>query len=63
MPADGLTKILPRQKFTEFVRQLGFVNIATRIQRSETASTSDVNIIFLNREWSAIMDTRIELAL
>jgi hypothetical protein len=23
MPADGLTKVLPKQKFTEFVRQLG----------------------------------------
>jgi hypothetical protein len=28
MPADGLTKILPRQKQETFVRQLGLVDIA-----------------------------------
>ena len=32
MPADGLTKILPRQKHIEFVRQLGLVDIKDRLQ-------------------------------
>jgi hypothetical protein len=26
MPADGLTKILPRQKHYEFMRQIGLVD-------------------------------------
>ena len=35
MPADGLTKALPRQKHEEFVRQLGLTNIQARIQEAE----------------------------
>jgi hypothetical protein len=29
MPADGLTKALPRQKHNEFIRQLRLVDIST----------------------------------
>jgi reverse transcriptase-like protein len=32
MPADGLTKALPRQKHENFVRQLGLVDIRNRLQ-------------------------------
>jgi hypothetical protein len=32
MPADGLTKILPKQKFVEFIRQLGLVDITERLK-------------------------------
>jgi hypothetical protein len=33
MPADGLTKALPRQKHENFVRQLGLVDIRERLQK------------------------------
>lgn len=29
--ADGLTKILPKQKFAEFVRHLGLIDITERL--------------------------------
>jgi hypothetical protein len=32
MPADGLTKILSKQKFTEFIRQLNLVDITERLK-------------------------------
>jgi hypothetical protein len=32
MPADGLTKALPRQKHEIFVRQLGLVDIRERLE-------------------------------
>jgi len=32
MPADGLTKTLPRQKHENFVRQLGLVDIRDRLE-------------------------------
>src|SRR2546423_9771145 len=32
MPADGLTKALPRQKHENFVRQLGLVDIRERLK-------------------------------
>ena len=34
MPADGLTKLLPRQRHEAFVRQLGLVDIADKLQAS-----------------------------
>ena len=34
MPADGLTKILPRQNHERFVKQLGLVDIRDRLQQS-----------------------------
>jgi hypothetical protein len=32
MPADGLTKALPHQKFDTFIKQLGMVDIKARIE-------------------------------
>jgi hypothetical protein len=32
MPADGLTKILTRQKHASFVRQLGLSDISARLE-------------------------------
>jgi len=32
MPADGLTKALPRQKHEIFIKQLGLVDIATTLK-------------------------------
>ncbi len=40
MPADGFTKILPRQKHHEFVRQLGLMDISEQLQK-ETHSVKD----------------------
>ena len=34
MPADGLTKALPRQRHERFVRQLGLVDIGDRVNRT-----------------------------
>jgi hypothetical protein len=31
MPANGLTKTLPKQRFDIFVKQLGLVDISTRL--------------------------------
>jgi hypothetical protein len=31
MPADGLTKALPRQKHDIFIKQLGLVDISKRL--------------------------------
>jgi hypothetical protein len=35
MPADGLTKPLPRQKHTQFVEMLGLIDIKSRINTPE----------------------------
>jgi hypothetical protein len=40
MPADGLTKALPRQKFDSFVRHLGLVEIKDLL---ENEATEDCN--------------------
>jgi hypothetical protein len=40
MPADGFTKILPRQKHHDFVRQLGLMNITAQLE-TETHSVND----------------------
>jgi len=38
MPADGLTKPLPRQRHEAFIRQLGLVDIADKLQgKQQTA--------------------------
>ncbi|RYP12445.1 hypothetical protein DL765_007344 [Monosporascus sp. GIB2] len=34
MPADGFTKILPKQKFHQFVKQLGMVDISPLIEKA-----------------------------
>jgi hypothetical protein len=50
MPTDGLTKVLPRQKFATFIHQLGLVDIQDHLEdvaredsgdESETDSDSD----------------------
>jgi hypothetical protein len=38
MPADGFTKMLPAQKHTQFIKQLGIQDIRERL---ETGSTSE----------------------
>jgi hypothetical protein len=47
MPADGLTKILPKQKFNEFVRQLGLVDITKRLQGIKQTYMDDFNAPYL----------------
>ena len=49
MPADGLTKILPKQKYREFVRQLGLVDITNRIRGMKNISINDFNVLYPNR--------------
>jgi hypothetical protein len=49
MLADGLTKILPRQKFKEFIRLLGLVDISHRLHNMQTTAIPDVNAIYPNR--------------
>ncbi|KAI1007816.1 hypothetical protein K3495_g424 [Podosphaera aphanis] len=49
MPADGLTKILMKQKFKEFVKQLGLVDIGTRLKVIKNiSSTNDIKVLFPN---------------
>ena len=57
MPADGLTKILPKQKFAEFVRQLGLVNITERLKGLDQTNVDDFNSIYPNRLGSAIVNS------
>jgi hypothetical protein len=40
MPADGLTKILPRQRQTEFIRQLGLVDVTKRLRNDARVENS-----------------------
>ncbi|KAI1665821.1 hypothetical protein L13192_09505 [Pyrenophora tritici-repentis] len=35
MPADGMTKMLPRQKHIEFIQQLHLVDIRSKVQEIE----------------------------
>ena len=49
MLADGLTKTLPRQKFKEFVRQLGLIDISSRLHGLQTSPARDLNILYSNR--------------
>ena len=46
MPADGLTKILPKQKFTAFVRQLGLIDITERLKGLHQADRDDFDILY-----------------
>jgi hypothetical protein len=48
MPADGLTKILPKQKFTEFIRQLGLVDITKRLKGQHQADGEDLDGIYIH---------------
>ena len=51
MPADGLTKTLPRQKFEQFVRQCGLVDVKQQINalKQKTVDTKDPNVLFPNQ--------------
>ncbi|KAI1515853.1 Pol protein [Pyrenophora tritici-repentis] len=48
MPADGLTKVLPKQKFMEFVRQLGLVDITERLRGLRQANGDDLDGIYIH---------------
>jgi hypothetical protein len=48
MPADGLTKILPKQKFTEFIRQLGLVDITERLKGLRQVAGNDLDAIYIH---------------
>jgi hypothetical protein len=48
MPADGLTKVLPKQKFTEFIRQLGLVDIAERLKGLRQIAGNDLDTIYMH---------------
>ena len=41
MAADGLTKVLPKAKHQEFVRQLHLVDIAQRLQSSVDSDNTE----------------------
>lgn len=42
MPADGLTKALPHQKHVDFIDQIGLIDIAERINRSNTVQVEPI---------------------
>ncbi|CAA9959493.1 Dimer-Tnp-hAT domain containing protein [Pyrenophora teres f. maculata] len=48
MPADGLTKVLPKQKFVEFIRQLRLVDIAERLKGLRQANGDDLDGIYIH---------------
>ena len=48
MPADGLTKALPKQKFASFVHQLGLVNISNLLKNLKYDLGKDMNVFFPN---------------
>ena len=49
MLADGLTKVLPRQKFTKFVHQLNLVDITNRLKGLKQVMIDDFDATYLNR--------------
>lgn len=48
MPADGITKVLPKQKFTEFIRQLGRVDITERLKNLRQVAGNDLDTIYIH---------------
>ena len=48
MPADGLTKALPKQKFASFVHQLDFVDISNLLKNLKYDLGKDMNVLFPN---------------
>jgi hypothetical protein len=48
MPADGLTKILLKQKFTEFICQLGLVDITERLKGLRQATGDDLDALYIH---------------
>ena len=49
MPADGLTKILPKPRFKEFVKQLGLTDITGRLRGIMATPGQDINVLYPNR--------------
>jgi hypothetical protein len=45
MPADGLTKSLPKQKHCTFMEQLGLIDISQKLKGSDQASHSEDHIL------------------
>ena len=48
MLADRLTKILPRQKFQEFVRLLELTDVSSCLRTMQATAIHDVNILYPN---------------
>jgi hypothetical protein len=48
MPADGLTKVLPKQKFTEFVRQLGLIDITEHLKGLHQADGNGLDALCIH---------------
>jgi hypothetical protein len=48
MPADGLTKVLLKQKFTEFIRQLGLVDITERLKGLRQIDGDDLDDVYIH---------------
>jgi hypothetical protein len=48
MPADGLTNVLPKQKFTEFVRQLGLTDITERLKGLHQADGNSLDALCIH---------------
>lgn len=48
MPADGLTKILPKQKFAGFVRQLSLIDITERLRGLRQTDGNDLGALYVH---------------
>jgi hypothetical protein len=48
MLADELTKILPKQKFPDFIRHLGLVDITERLKGLRQADRNDLDAIYMH---------------
>jgi hypothetical protein len=48
MPADGLTKVLPRQKFAEFVYLFSLIGITKRLKGLRQADRDDLNALYIH---------------
>jgi hypothetical protein len=48
MPADGLTKVLPKQKFTVFIRQLGLVDIIECLKDLRQTNGDDLDNVYIH---------------
>jgi hypothetical protein len=48
MPADGQTKILSKQKFTEFICQLNLTDITKRLKGIRQADGDDLDDVYIH---------------
>lgn len=48
MLADGLTKVLLRQKFREFIRQLGLIDITKRLKDLRQTDGDDLDALYIH---------------